>query len=269
MADGGIEVVGGTGRAFGTPKLQVSPLVQNPVVFKASRLRLTKAQPFLDIPKFSSLGPAIACCSILFGGPGMIPLCLPGLSRPLSTSIVRVAFDPTVLPHTMLYIDITQAYAIAAGGIFTTLFFVNLLPYVMRFTQRVLVVMCKHLTYPYAIRRHRLFGPWTRAGVLVQLVYITANLFCLSYRVSKISQAGLRAATLSLINLTPLFAGPHLGFVADLLGISLTTYRQVHGTAGLGSFGLLAFHVLQAVSGGSYSLATRRNVFGLVVSTRN
>ena len=165
--------------------------------------------------------------------------------------------------------DITQAYAVAAGGIFTTLFLINLLPYVMRLTGRVLIVICKHLTYPYLVRRHRLFGPWTRAGVLVQLVYITANLFCLSFRVSKISEAGLRAATLSLINMIPLFAGPHLSFVADLLGVSLTTYRQIHGTAGVGSFGLLGFHVLEAVSGGSYSLASRRNVFGLVVSTRN
>lgn len=87
--------------------------------------------------------------------------------------------------------DITQVYAIAAGGIFTTLFVINLLPHVMQFTRHVLIVMCKHLTYPYVLRRHRLFGPWTRAGVLVHLVYITVNLFCLGYRVSKISQAGL------------------------------------------------------------------------------
>ncbi|KAH6706214.1 hypothetical protein BKA61DRAFT_436840, partial [Leptodontidium sp. MPI-SDFR-AT-0119] len=94
----------------------------------------------------------------------------------------------------------------------------------------------KHLTYPYLLHRHQSLGPWSRAQVLVQLIYMTANVSCLSFEnvfglrfgFLNITKAGLRAGTMSLVNMIPLFAGPHLSFLAGYLGASLITVQRVH-----------------------------------------
>jgi hypothetical protein len=144
--------------------------------------------------------------------------------------------------------DITQAYALAAGGIAFPFPCANLFSYLPGFGHYVCLFMSKHLTYPYILNRHALLGPWSRADLLIQLVYLATNIFCLSFRVADISSAGLRAGTLSLINLIPLLSGPHLSFLADLLGIQLSTYRNVHRSAGFTAFALATFHVLTALA---------------------
>jgi hypothetical protein len=155
--------------------------------------------------------------------------------------------------------EIAQVYAAAAGGIFIVLIFVNLL----RDTFIVLIFVnlrrgivqrletfsplkSKHLTYPL-IRRHRFLGPWNLADVLTQLGYIAVNVFCLSFKVRSIRMAGLRAANLSLINLIPPLAGFHLSFLADLLRVSLSTFRQIHRSAGVMSVFLLLIHIATIV----------------------
>ena len=73
---------------------------------------------------------------------------------------------------------------------------------------------------------------------------------------------------ISLVNMIPLFAGPHLSFLADLLGVSITMYRCIHRSAGIMSCVPVAFHVLVAVaSGTSFSLAIDQHLFALIVST--
>lgn len=162
--------------------------------------------------------------------------------------------------------DITQIYAIAAGGIFFMFILANCLHYISQLIKHASFFTFKHLIYPYLLNRHRFFGPWTRASVLVQLTYMTLNVFCVTFQVSTVSQAGLRAGTLSLINMIPLFAGPHHSFLADLLCVSLNAYRSVHCSAGLMSFVLALFHVLASVSLASFSLAKGQYLFELLVS---
>jgi len=103
--------------------------------------------------------------------------------------------------------------------------------------------------------------------VLAQLIYIAVNVFCFSFRASSISQAGLRAGTLSIVNLIPLFAGLHISFLADLLGVTLATFRQIHRSAGVMSVLLALFHVPVAVaSRSSFALALPQNLFAVIVS---
>ena len=45
-------------------------------------------------------------------------------------------------------------------------------------------------------------------------------------------------------NMIPLFASPHLSFLANMLGFRLGTYHRVHRSAGLMSSALLPFHIL-------------------------
>ena len=67
----------------------------------------------------------------------------------------------------------------------------------------------------------------------------------------------------------PLFAGPHLSFLADVLGFRLGTYRLVHRSAGVMSFALLLFHILVvAVERTSFPLEISEHLYGVIVSPR-
>ena len=162
--------------------------------------------------------------------------------------------------------EITELYATAAGGVFLAFIVLNFVPYLKQLEEPVRLFIAQHLTYPFLIRRHRFLGPWTRAVVLAQSVYTASNLFCICFRVKGLSEAGDRAGTLSLINMIPVFAGPHLSFLADVLGVSLTTYRLIHRSASLMTYSLVVFHVFAVVVHRPlFSLAVAQNRFGLIV----
>jgi hypothetical protein len=173
--------------------------------------------------------------------------------------------------------DINQYYATAAGGIVIIFVLVNFLPHITRLAKHISLLISKYLTYPYLLHRHRFLGLWSRADVLVQLIYIAANIICLIVTISKsglkvstISESGLQAGSLSLINMIPVFASPHLGFLADLLGLSMSTYRHHHRSAGIMSCALTVFHVLVVVaSQPSFSLDLPQNLFAVIVSVRS
>ncbi|KAI9774177.1 MAG: hypothetical protein M1839_001879 [Geoglossum umbratile] len=161
--------------------------------------------------------------------------------------------------------DISQAYAIVIGGSFFLILLINSLPLIARLVRYLSPLISKHLIYRYILHRHWLLGPWSRAGVLVQLIYIAGNIFCFSFWVSTISQASLRAGTLSIINLIPLFAGPHLSALADLLGVTLSTFRQIHRSVGVMAVLLAVFHVLVAVAlRPSFALHLPQNLFAVI-----
>ena len=84
--------------------------------------------------------------------------------------------------------------------------------------------MAKHLTYPFLVGRRRLLRPWSRADVLLQVIYLTINILCLTFRVSSVKEAGARARTIAMINMTPLFFGFHLSFLANILEILLIEF---------------------------------------------
>jgi hypothetical protein len=163
--------------------------------------------------------------------------------------------------------EITKVYAIAAGGVLLIFISVNLRPYIARSWATAALLTDKYLTYPQLLHRHRFLGPWSPSSIGLQLLYIGVNVLCLWLHVPSIWTAGLRAANLSLINLIPLFAGPHLSFLADLLGITLHMYRRFHRSAGLMSFVLLVLHILTVVAKRtSFPLHNPENLFGLIVS---
>lgn len=172
--------------------------------------------------------------------------------------------SPQVIRNAM---EITQLYAIAVGGILLLLMLINFRPYIEAFLRAVSLPASKHLIYPQIIHRHRYFGPWSRADVIIQLVYITVNTFCVVFRVPDVSMAGLRAANLSLINMVPNFAGSHLSFLADILGVPLSTYQQIHRSSGIMSVLLLLFHVLTILGCRTpFPLQVAENLWGLIVS---
>lgn len=224
---------------------------------------------------------------------------------PLRTSFFRISFPPlpTILPlplfpflfspsrfppHTFfashalfylnipllsltasraLHMDITLEYAIAAGGILTLFFLANLLRLARPLFQRVSRKASKHVSYTYLIHRHRYLGPWTPADVLVQVAYAAGNIFCLSFHATSTMEVGKRAGSMALINMIPLFAGPHLSSLADVLGVSLVTARQVHRSAAFMTSALVLVHLLFALAATpSFSIGMAQNLFAIIVS---
>ncbi|KAG9231519.1 cell surface metalloreductase [Amylocarpus encephaloides] len=161
--------------------------------------------------------------------------------------------------------EITLAFGIAVGGVFLSLTLFMLRHHIRQVMEAFLLWTNKHFVYPQRLRRHRYLGPWSRADVLLQSVYFAVIVFCLRYKVSSISKAGLRATNLSLINLVPLLSCPSFNVLADLLGISLSMFRRLHRLAGVMSFVLLVFHVVTAVaSRDSFPLHILENLWGVI-----
>lgn len=163
--------------------------------------------------------------------------------------------------------DFIAIYAIAAGSILGTLFIVRAVSSLRNRTDIISVMVSKHLTYPYILDRHQLFGPWTRANVLLYLIYVVTNGFFVSYQARSAVGVSRRAGTLSVVNIAFLILATHLDFLADLLGISLQICRRIHRAIGYVTCGLLALHIIIAllVQHEKFSLDKQRNLFALIV----
>jgi hypothetical protein len=187
----------------------------------------------------------------------------------LLTFIARCKTPSTLLPDPILdrmLSNATQIYAVIVGASFGFLLLVNTLPCIramMAFAHRLTF---QHLVFPQLLYRNRYLGPWSRADVLMQSCYIAANAFCLGFKAVSLSEAGIRAAHLSLINIAPAFAGPHFSFLADILGVSLHTFRSFHRAAGVLSVMLLAFHVATVMAAQTpFPLHVAKNMGAVVV----
>lgn len=162
--------------------------------------------------------------------------------------------------------EITQVYAIATAGIFVILVFINVWPYI-ELSIRVLSIWgSRYLVYPKLIHRHQYLGPWNIASVHLYIFYLAVNVFCISFKAPNIESAGLRAANLLLINLIPVLAGHHLGFLADVLGITIRVYQRLHRAGGIMSVFLLLGHVIAVMTTKTgFPLSAEDNMWGLIV----
>ncbi|KAJ9130135.1 putative Cell surface metalloreductase (FreA) [Pleurostoma richardsiae] len=123
--------------------------------------------------------------------------------------------------------ETVQAYAVSWTGLFAVLIFLRLLPLLNRLRPGLNKTFAyinyhatRHLTYRL-VRRHAFVGPSTVGSVLLHIAYVAANLVCLIYGASTLSEAAIRT--------------------------SLKTWGRIHRSAGLVSFTLLLFHVLAMV----------------------
>ncbi|KAG9228392.1 hypothetical protein BJ875DRAFT_508528 [Amylocarpus encephaloides] len=167
--------------------------------------------------------------------------------------------------------DTIQIYTIAVGGTLCIFAFVNLLPLLIPLVTRVSNFVSKHFRYSYILHRHRILGPWTRAGVVIQLAYLVINLFyvfvVLSWdglKAANFSDAGRRAGTLVEVNMIPLLAGPHFAFLADLLRLLLKTIRGVHRSAGWMTAALVFLHSMAVAFDGPLLIDVSQNLFTVI-----
>ncbi len=172
-----------------------------------------------------------------------------------------------ILLRLRILMNVTQIYATVANDFFFVFIIVNLLSRTVQFRKKISLLTFKHLTYLYFLNHHQLLSSWSWIDVLIQLIYIMINVFCLSFWVFKISKADLQAENLSLVNMISLFADAHLSFLTDLLEFSLNSYRRVQRSTRLMTFALNLFHVLVVVINWiTFSLKVSEHLFELIVN---
>ena len=166
--------------------------------------------------------------------------------------------------------DIPLIYAITVGAFFGLVIIMRAASFFLRIFRAYSVLLMKYLLYPRVLRRHRFFGPWTRAQVLSYLLYLAVNIFCSTLRVSTVKELSNRTGTLSLINMIPAYFGYHLGFVSDILGLSILDYRRIHASTGIMSVCLGLFHaIINAASVTNLQLFNvSGQLFGFIVCLR-
>ncbi|KAJ6119114.1 hypothetical protein N7471_013065 [Penicillium samsonianum] len=149
--------------------------------------------------------------------------------------------------------DAIAIYAITAGGIFATLFLTRTL-------------FSRHLTLPFMVDRHQLWGPWTLISALLYVSYAIINLFLILFRMKSWSGAGRQAGELTLVNLIFLLSATHLSYLADLVSITCRTCRRIHRAVGWMTVALVSFHIVVEVQNKQFSfpLHSMQNLFTLI-----
>lgn len=146
-------------------------------------------------------------------------------------------------------------------------FILPLLAVIAQYGRSLALTMSRYFVYPWVIERHALIGPWNAACIILHLFFLAVNVFCLTFRVASVSHAGRRGGTLALTSLSPLLLGFHLGFVADLLGVSLHVFRRVHRSVAIMAFSLATFHVATAAASEAVIFSkSSRQPFTILVS---
>ena len=155
----------------------------------------------------------------------------------------------------MQIMDNTQIYAIGFSGLFGIValfsYLQDVYPRVLQLrnlaailpaARHILVFISRCLTYRTFICRRKFVNRWSRSRALLLLIFCGLNIAALFVRFPGIYEVGARAGTLSRINMVLLYTGPHLSFVAGILGISLDTFHYLHSSVGMVSFILAAWY---------------------------
>lgn len=156
-------------------------------------------------------------------------------------------------------------YSIASCSVVCILAYLNFRPQIRDLRERLRIPALRYLIYPRLIR-HRHFGYWSRADVMMQAIYLGVNVLCICYKATSISSTGLRAANLALIHVAVLYSTLSLGLVTNILGLKRVIARYLHVWVGAMVLILLAWHALAiAVSGKPVSLSKPENMWAVIV----
>lgn len=157
----------------------------------------------------------------------------------------------TLLPPSTSYLfpmlvamNALTIYGIVAGGTFAVFCTVKVATSFITWVKLLDVLIDRHLSLPFLLRRHRQFGPWSRGNVLLCLSYIAVNIFLVVFGDTSSTNTFRRAGTLSMINSAFLLSSTSLSYLSDVLGVTLRNCQRVHRAVGWTSVSLQAFHII-------------------------
>ncbi|KAB8227897.1 ferric reductase family protein [Aspergillus alliaceus] len=165
--------------------------------------------------------------------------------------------------------DALAIYAITAGGILVGLFLTRTLSIIASWSNLFSVLYSRHLSLPFVVHRHRLWGPWTRASLFLHISYIAVNIFLVFFHTQSLTDAGRRAGELALINLIFPLSTIHLSYLADLLGITWRACCRIHRATGWVAIAMLLFHIVATVQAREFTFPFRElpNLFTVLGAT--
>jgi hypothetical protein len=127
--------------------------------------------------------------------------------------------------------------------------------------------LLKHLSYQHLIHSRRFRLQWSRADFLAEAAYLGLNVFWVYFRSPSVNAAGRRAANLCLVNLIFLCLTPHLDTLTNALRLRWRTVRRLHGSVGIVTALLLAFHIIAfAFSHTTFDIGDVENRWAVIVS---
>jgi hypothetical protein len=168
-------------------------------------------------------------------------------------------------PSTVM--DIPLWYGAILGCIIITWRFFNvtyrLVMHLKDFTASFRLFIFKHLLYPHLYRRLLLVGTGTRFEILAGVLYLAANIVCITIPSSV--DIGTRSAIMSLINIIPLLCGPRLILMAELLGISRRAHVGYHKWFGMTAIAQVILHsIISALNVQPFQWSST-NIYGVMV----
>jgi hypothetical protein len=157
----------------------------------------------------------------------------------------------------------TITYAVLAGSILIVSVAISIISHLKRTLQRT-----QYKFLLSSIRRPKYISRWSGIEICMLLGYMAGNVICIAIGTPPLSVAGRRAADLALISMTLLCITPHLGFLTNLLRLSLTTVHRLHLSVGIVTCLLLVLHVVGTVGTGTpLNFGRSENIWALIVSS--
>lgn len=161
-----------------------------------------------------------------------------------------------------------EIYICILGGIFALLGLRCINRFIRQAAADLKVVFYKHLIYPPVWKDWPGPGRWTRIKLIRRILYIAINLFLLFFRNSTADTIGPMAGVLAGINIVPLYFGFHHAAAADLLGLSLSTFRSLHAEIALMTTSMGAIHsAIMLLKGPKFVWSETVHLHGATVSS--
>lgn len=157
-------------------------------------------------------------------------------------------------------------YAIIIDSLLT-LFLIRIAPSFLNILRLLSFLITKHLIYLYLQGRYKLISPYTRANILLYIIYIVINVFFIAFNTLSITVARDHARTLSMINISILFLAHYLGLLIDTISVSLITYKRIYRAIGQITVILLILYIIIALIAKQkgQSLREKSNLFTFII----
>jgi sorbitol-specific phosphotransferase system component IIC len=163
-------------------------------------------------------------------------------------------------------LSLIELYGLAFAAMAALLIVFQLLQRVFWFArQRTGSLFLRYLVLPLVFPRTRFFGNITWGRLIPQFAYFSVNVVTNVIGTRSLEEAGTRAANLSITNLALLLASQP-ALMADLLGLSLRTYLQVHGTIAIATIMQALTHILILLQAHKISIRAGKQFYGFLVS---
>lgn len=157
-------------------------------------------------------------------------------------------------------------YAIALAGILVTLVLFNVVITHRHVLRRRRPLWVANILFRAVFRRHD-WPSWTWSTVVCQLLLVSSNATLVFCRATDIESAARNAGQVAILDMVLFYLGPHFSFLADVLGVSVSTVKSIHSGMTLPFVVTIAFHaVVLRPPHSIFATPPSKELYGVIVS---